>query len=185
MVAGASSGDAFTICSTMFINHLAQILGIEPRRQLGRTDQIAEHHQKLSPFSVSARRGIARCRGHSSGGPLGPERGNGIEPPPPMPHQREPGVLQILDGQAMRHSGIDRVRADAGSYFSRPRPLKPCRNVHARLLDAVTATPVNRTPNSGRVRMLHVLVAAKVMRCIRGYRIRLPALLVHERYYVL
>ena len=38
---------------------LAQVLRVEPRRQVGRADQVAEHHRHLAPL----RRGDDRCRG--------------------------------------------------------------------------------------------------------------------------
>jgi hypothetical protein len=35
---------------------IAQILGVEPRRQRGRTDEIAEHERQLPPFGVGLNR---------------------------------------------------------------------------------------------------------------------------------
>ena len=35
---------------------LAQILGIEPRGERGRADQIAEHHRQLPAFGIGRRR---------------------------------------------------------------------------------------------------------------------------------
>ena len=37
-------------------NHFAQLFGIEPRRQLRRTDQIAEHHRQLAAFGFEGQR---------------------------------------------------------------------------------------------------------------------------------
>ena len=39
---------------------LAQILGIEPRRQRGRADEIAEHHRQLTPFARPSARELRR-----------------------------------------------------------------------------------------------------------------------------
>ncbi len=41
---------------------LAQILGIEPRRQRRRADQVAEHHRQLPALGIGSWRCIARCR---------------------------------------------------------------------------------------------------------------------------
>jgi hypothetical protein len=40
---------------------LAQILGIEPRRERGRADQIAEHNRELPPFGSWHSRNLLRC----------------------------------------------------------------------------------------------------------------------------
>jgi hypothetical protein len=42
-------------------NYLAQILGIEPRRQCGRADQVAEHHRQLPPLGAIRGRVWRRC----------------------------------------------------------------------------------------------------------------------------
>ena len=41
-------GDAVVIRA----NHLAQILGVQPRRQRGQADQFAEHHGQLAPLGL-------------------------------------------------------------------------------------------------------------------------------------
>ena len=43
----AESGDHFGDGAVIPGDDLAQILGIEPRREFGRANQIAEHHRKL------------------------------------------------------------------------------------------------------------------------------------------
>src|SRR4029077_2049072 len=50
--AGDGVGDAAVVGA----DDLAQILGIEARRQRRRTDQIAEHHRQLPPLCVDCRR---------------------------------------------------------------------------------------------------------------------------------
>ena len=45
----------------------AQILGVEPRRQRGRADKIAEHNRQLPPFGVGLnRRGYAPATNSTS-----------------------------------------------------------------------------------------------------------------------
>jgi len=43
-------GDDFANGVVICADDLTQILGIEPSRELGRTDQIAEHHRQLPAF---------------------------------------------------------------------------------------------------------------------------------------
>jgi hypothetical protein len=56
----------------------AQVLGVEPRRQLGRTDQVTEQHGQLPSLGLNRpRRHGDHLRG--SRGPSMVERGDGIE----------------------------------------------------------------------------------------------------------
>jgi hypothetical protein len=89
---------------------LAQNLGIEARRELGRADQITEHHRELPPFGIGCRR-IAGSSGHG-GRHLGAERGNSVEQPPAMPDQRDAEILQILGRQARQYPCVDLVVAE-------------------------------------------------------------------------
>ena len=87
---------------------LAQILGIEPRRERGRADQVAEHHRQLPAFGIAARgRRIRR-----GGACRGAERGDGVEQPPAMPDQADAEILQILGRQARQYPFVDLVRAE-------------------------------------------------------------------------
>ena len=54
-------GDDFGDGAVIRGDDLAQILGIEPRRQRGRADQVAEHHRQLPAFGIGRSRCIARC----------------------------------------------------------------------------------------------------------------------------
>jgi hypothetical protein len=70
--------DVETICvhsDTPGADDLAQILGVEPRRQRRRADQIAEHHRQLPPFGIGGSRCISGRLHHRSGGRWG--AGNG------------------------------------------------------------------------------------------------------------
>jgi hypothetical protein len=62
----------------------------------------------------------------------------------------------------MQHTCIDLVRAECRLVSREPETLKPCRNLHACLLDAVTPTLVNHTSNSSWTRGL---VPANIVRC--------------------
>ena len=53
-------------------DHLAQILGIEPRRERRRADQVAEHHRELTPFrSLDARGGVGLAGAGAAISPIG------------------------------------------------------------------------------------------------------------------
>src|SRR6516162_3112884 len=68
---------------------LAQILGIESSGELGRADQIAEHHRQLPTLGGGRR---------SAGGSRAPrvKRSDSVEKPPAMPDQGDPEILEIL-----------------------------------------------------------------------------------------
>jgi hypothetical protein len=52
----AEAGDGVGDGAMISADDLAQILGIEPRRERGRADQVAEHHRELTPLrSLDAR----------------------------------------------------------------------------------------------------------------------------------
>ena len=52
----AKAADGVGDAAVVGADDLAQILGIEARRQRRRTDQIAEHHRQLPPLGVDYRR---------------------------------------------------------------------------------------------------------------------------------
>jgi len=91
---------------------LAQILGIEPRRERGRADKIAEHHRQLPAFGLGRRRCIARCRRYRGSGHLGAERGNRIEQPAAMAPKHHAEILEILRRELRQRVPIDFVVAE-------------------------------------------------------------------------
>jgi hypothetical protein len=86
---------------------LAQILGIESRRQRGRADQIAKHHRQLAPFGIGWRRCIARCRRQRGNGHRGAERGNRIEQPAAVAKRADAQLLQVFGRQSTQDFAID------------------------------------------------------------------------------
>jgi hypothetical protein len=78
----AGPGDYFGDSAVIGGDHLAQILGIEPRRECGRADQVAEHHRQLPAFGLGLRRCIGGCRGR---GYVRTERRDGVEQPAAVP----------------------------------------------------------------------------------------------------
>lgn len=95
----------------------AQILRIEPRRQRGRADHIAEHHGQLPAFGTGWCRSIAgrRCPG---GGRLSIERGNGIEELAAMASEHHAEILEIFRCQLRQRFPIDLVIAE-GRHITR------------------------------------------------------------------
>ena len=137
--AGDDLGDGAVIGA----DQLAQILRVEPGRQRGRADQIAEHHRQLPAL------GIGRCRVH-----------RGVPPSPwwQVPRRRarrwrraacgdgrprsrrDPD--QVVGRQLRQHFGIDhRCRGTPAHIASRPKPLQPRRYVHAVILGSEERHP--------------------------------------------
>ena len=93
-------GDQIGAAAVIRADDLAQILGIEPRRECRRADQIAEHHRQLAAFGIGGRRHIARCRRHRRSGmgcTLG-QYGDSIQQATAMPDRRNPEFAQIVGG---------------------------------------------------------------------------------------
>ena len=61
------AGDRLGDRAVVGADDLAQVLGVEPRRERGRADQIAEHHRELPAFGVDL---SERRRGQMSRSPL-------------------------------------------------------------------------------------------------------------------
>jgi hypothetical protein len=93
-------------------NDLAQILGIEPRRQLRRADQVAEHHRELPAFGIGSCRRVAGCYRHNGGRPLGTERGDGIQQLAPVADRCNADLSEIFRRQLRQHLPIDLIVAE-------------------------------------------------------------------------
>ena len=91
----AKAADGVGDAAMVGADDLAQILGIEARRQRRRTNQIAEHHRQLPPLSLRlGRRG--RLFGNSFGNRCGGQFGDGIAQAQPMACARHANVFQHL-----------------------------------------------------------------------------------------
>ena len=62
-------GDAAVIGA----DHLAQVLGIEPRRERRRADEVAEHHRQLPALGRGSRTAVGSRRDRPSAGSLRPD----------------------------------------------------------------------------------------------------------------
>ena len=82
-------GDRTMICR----DHLTQILGVQPRREWGRADQVAEHHGQLPALGVGWRRCVlSPCRPAHRGGARRSRRAIGGDAPPNR--RRDPSDLR-------------------------------------------------------------------------------------------
>jgi hypothetical protein len=100
-------------------NDLTHVLGIEPRRHRGRTDEIAEHNRELAALGNLRYRtegGGALSRGHLWGFGLrdgaAAQRLNCGQDPASMADDVDTKVLQVFDRQLRQHRVVDFVFAE-------------------------------------------------------------------------
>jgi hypothetical protein len=123
-----NSGD----CAVVSGDDLAQILGIELRRQRCRADQIAEHHRELAAFGVAPSH-VGGPRGRRRNTRRGSKRGDALEQSSAMAHQHHAEIFEIFGSQARQHSFVDLVVAERLSVLAEPQTIQPGCDVHARL----------------------------------------------------
>jgi LDH2 family malate/lactate/ureidoglycolate dehydrogenase len=135
---------------------LAQILWIEPRRERGRTDQIAERHRQLPALGLlDARR--RRCRrqiGNASLGGLA-YRGDCLQQLAAVADRGDADLSEIVAGQLGQYLSVDHCRGRPAHSAQGPNPvatpLCPCGD--PRLREAATARrpsyPAAFGPTSG------------------------------------
>jgi len=99
-----------------------------------------------------------------------------------MPDQGDAEILQILGRQARQYPCVDLVHAERLLVLLQPETVEPCRNVHARILNAVTATLVYRTPNCRCPRILSAACRRPTSRVHHAAIAMESALLVPEHY---
>jgi hypothetical protein len=108
-----------------------QVLGIEPRRQLGRADQVTEQHGQLAAFGLGrARRGRGRLCGCRGGAAL--KYRDGVEELAAVPDRRHANGEQILGGQPRQHLGVDMMGAKRLGVILQAQVPQPVRKVHLR-----------------------------------------------------
>jgi hypothetical protein len=113
-------------------DHLAQLFGIEPRRQCRRADQIAEHHRQLSALGRRAGPGFRRRDVRDRSRP-GTQAGNGFQHLAAMTDRGDAEFLQIVGGQARQQFGSDVVLLEGGRVLLEAKRPQPLGNVHRRL----------------------------------------------------
>jgi hypothetical protein len=129
-------------------DHLAHVLGVEPRGKLGRADQIAEQYGELPPLGLgwlSALVGVLSGLGFASRARAGRarhpirERGNRVEQLASMPDRGDAQVLEIVGRQAGQELGIDVVVDKRRRVLPQTQAFEPGRDVHLR-----NPQPINR-----------------------------------------
>ncbi len=110
-------------------DQIAHVFGIEPRRQRGRADQIAEHHRELPTFG-----GIAGLR-LGQGGRLSrdrritgklPDRAQHLQPVP----ERNTEVLEVLIGQLRQNVAVDFIVAECRFILAEAETSQPIPDIH-------------------------------------------------------
>ena len=108
-------------------DHRAQILGVEPRRQRRRADQIAEHHGQLAAFGLRLGPGCRRDR-DIAGVALRGRRRHRVQQLLAVP-QREAKFLELLVGKVRQSIAIDVVCGKDGGVLTEPQRFQPCGQV--------------------------------------------------------
>ena len=86
---------------------LVHVLGIEPRRQRGRADEVAEHDGELAPLG-----GVNDDRR----GERGVQRLDRRHYLPPMADGSDAEVLEVVDRQLRQHRAVDLIIPKFASY---------------------------------------------------------------------
>ena len=122
----------FRCAAVIGADHLAQLLGIEPRCHRRRADQIAEHHRQLPALRRRAGCGL-RCRDVCSITKPGAKGGNRFQHRAAMTNRGDAEILQIIGGQARQQFGADVVLLEGGRILLEPQRPQPLGNVQLRL----------------------------------------------------
>jgi hypothetical protein len=141
----AEAVDRFGDGAMISADHLAQILGIEPRGKRRRGYQIAKHHGQLPTLGTALWRCIGARRpngGRSRGcGRCSTKRGDSVEQPPAMPDQGDTEILQILGRQADEHFFVDLIIAECLVVTLKTKAAQPYRYVHPVILGSRSGNP--------------------------------------------
>src|SRR5262249_46307051 len=110
-------------------DHLPQILGVEPRGELGRADQIAEHHSQLPALGDRSRPSLSSKRVRVREGAA--QRSYCFEKLAAMDPQHHTEILQILVRKFGQRLPIDLMIAKGGLVTIEAETLQPRRDIHA------------------------------------------------------
>jgi len=115
-------------------DNLAEILGIETRRERRRADQVAEHHCQLPAFGVGLSC-MAECCCHRGGRHRGTERSNRGEQFSAVADRGYADADQIFGCQLGQDLGVDIVVAERLLVLFEPQAVQPGCDVHPCLSD--------------------------------------------------
>ena len=148
----AGSGDDFGDGAVIRGDNLAQILGIEPRGECGRADQIAEHHRQLPPFGSGGidRLSALYCRLRPVVIAQGGDRSKQFSP---VSDEADADIPEIIGGQLRQHRGVDLVVAKSLFVLLQSEVVEPRRDIYARLPDAILAAFGNLSAYRRNARM--------------------------------
>ena len=136
----ARAGDGVGDAAVIGADNIAQILGIEARRQRCRADQIAEHHGKLAPLGL-ARSGGGRGSSLGDGlGRLGTKGGNRRQQLASMADRRDTEFPEVVSRQLAQYPGIDGVFPERILVLLQPQTAQPVGYIH----DKLRLTPARR-----------------------------------------
>jgi hypothetical protein len=113
-------------------DQLAQILGVKPRRQRRRADQIAEHHAQLAALDLHPHPSLPRKRRKRGRDREGAERGNGVEQSAAMANRGDPKLAKVLGRQPAQYFPVNVVVAERGLILLEPEAAQPFAYIHSR-----------------------------------------------------
>ena len=112
---------------------IAQILGVHPGRECGRSHQVAKHHGQLAALGLGWRRCGRRhrcwCRCQGRGRRGGTERGDGGKEFATMADQRDAEADQVVGRQVRQDVSVDFVVAERRLVLSKTELLQPTRDI--------------------------------------------------------
>jgi hypothetical protein len=126
VIARDDGGDGVLIGAEL----VAQFLGVEPRRQRRRADQIAEHHHQLPPLGGVLRLRTGRC-GWDDRYLGGGQTDDGSEETLAVP-KRHAKLLEIGLGQLRQDIRVDFTRTKEGLVLSEAETSQPTPDIHSR-----------------------------------------------------
>ena len=98
----------------------AHVLGIEPRRDRGRADKVAEHHGELAALRGVPRRARSDGRRWTRPGGGSAQTGNRLEKPFPMPKGEHAELLKICVAQVDQNVAVNSVLAERRFILAEP-----------------------------------------------------------------
>ena len=114
-------------------DYLAQILGVEPGRQRGGADHVAEHDRQLTPLGLGCDVRRGRSRHVLRRGSPGTRRkiGDRFQQSPAMADRGHAKFFQIIGRQLWQDAQIDLVLAESLLVSLQPEPTQPASYVHS------------------------------------------------------
>jgi hypothetical protein len=133
----AAASDDLGDAAVIGADDRAQILRVEPRRQRGRPDQVAEHHRQLPPLGLGRRRcgwrrHLGRLFGEGRRQSAFAQRCDRLQQLQART-ERQAEPLQMGLGQLRQHLGVDLVLTERRLIPLQPQIAKPRRDIHAAL----------------------------------------------------